>query len=77
MKNKPFGELIALLRDGHKLPIEVDEAAVEAAGISLNTFTNVEVTNATLEELLREAGKPLGLGVQIAGKRLQIVPLPK
>lgn len=77
IKNKPFSALVNLLRDTHKLPIDVDAAAIAAAGISLETFTSVEVKDATLEELLRQAGAPLRLDVQKAGSRLQIVPLKK
>jgi len=77
IKNRPFSTLVNLLRDTHKLPIDVDDAAIAAAGISLETFTSVEVKDATLEELLRQAGAPLGLDVQKAGSRLQIVPLKK
>lgn len=77
IKNKPFSELIKLLRDTHKLPIEVDETAIGDAGISLEKWTTVEVADATLEELLRQAGAPLGLTVRAAAGKLQILPAGK
>ncbi|MBA4017985.1 MAG: hypothetical protein C0483_12495 [Pirellula sp.] len=77
LKNKPFAELIKLLRDTHMLPIEVDEAAIRDAGISLDKWTNVEVADATLEELLQQAGAPLGLSVRAEAGKLRIVPAAK
>lgn len=77
LKNKPFSELIKLLRDTHKLPIEVDETAVRNAGISLEKWTSVEVADATLEELLRQAGAPLGLTVRAEAGKLRILPAGK
>lgn len=77
IKNKPFSELIKLLRDTHKLPIEVDETAIGDAGISLEKWTTVEVADATLEELLRQAGAPLGLTVRASAGKLQILPAGK
>lgn len=74
LKNKPFSELIKLLRDAYKLPIEVDETAIRNAGISLEKWTSVEVADATLEELLRQAGAPLGLTVRAEAGKLRIVP---
>ena len=77
LKNKPFIELIKLLRDTHMLPIEVDDAAIRDAGISLEKWTTVEVTDATLEELLRQAGAPLGLTVRAEAGKLRILPASK
>jgi len=74
LKNKPLGELVKLLRDGHKLPIEVDDAALAAAGISLDTLTSVEVVDATLQQLLEQAAAPLGLAVQAVDGKLRITP---
>ena len=77
LKNKPFIELVKLLRDTHMLPIEVDEAAIRDAGISLEKWTTVEVADATLEELLRQAGAPLGLTVRAEAGKLRILPTSK
>ncbi|MBL9091557.1 MAG: hypothetical protein JNL96_10055 [Planctomycetaceae bacterium] len=74
LKNKPLGELVKLLRDGHRLPIEVDDAALKAAGISLDTLTSVEVADATLQQLLEQAAAPLGLAVQAVDGKLRITP---
>ena len=76
IKNQPVGKLLPAL--GRKLEVEVafDEAAIEKAGISLETLVSFEVKGATLDELLHAATKPAGLSFRRKDKRVTVVPRP-
>lgn len=72
VKDVPLGELIRVLREKHKLKIQVDEAAIKAAGLSLDGRTEVDVAKATLQQLLEQAAAPLGLTARTVGEAVEI-----
>ncbi|HEX3999815.1 MAG TPA: hypothetical protein VHX65_14790 [Pirellulales bacterium] len=55
------GDLIRALGHRLKLDVQVDDAAIQAAGLSLNTEVKVNVNNATEDELLHDVLDPAGL----------------
>ena len=56
------------------LTLEIDEAAIRAAGINLEQRITLEVKDAPLEKLL-EAALPNGLKWRLQGGRLEISPV--
>ncbi|MCE9604967.1 MAG: hypothetical protein K8U03_08705 [Planctomycetia bacterium] len=72
VKDVPLDELIRVLQEKHKLKIRVDEAAIKAAGLTLDRRTEVDVAKATLEELLEQAAAPLGLTARRDGETVEI-----
>jgi hypothetical protein len=61
MEGVPLDGFLAQLAEKVGLRIELDQAALAAAGIKPDRKLNVDVKNASLDELLRAALAPLGL----------------
>lgn len=72
VKDVPLKALVQVLREKHKLKIDVDEAAIAAAGLSLDGLTAVDVNKVTLEQLLEQAAAPLGLQARTVGDTVVI-----
>jgi hypothetical protein len=72
IKDVPLRALVQVLRDKHKLKIEVDDAAIAASGLSLDGHTAVDVEKVTLEQLLEQAAAPLGLTARTIGDTVVI-----
>lgn len=72
IKDVPLSTLVKVLREKHKLKIEVDEGAIKAAGLNLDAPTAVDVEKATLEQLLEQAAAPLGLTARRVGETVVI-----
>jgi len=76
MQSRPFSELIELLE---KQGIEFDrnKELLEKSEINLDLPITLELENATIETLLREACSPVGLTYQIDGTRISLLPGPR
>lgn len=72
VKDVPLKALVQVLREKHKLKIDVDEAAIQAAGLSLDGLTAVDVNKVSLEQLLEQAAAPLGLQARTVGDTVVI-----
>lgn len=70
----PVGRLIRELAPKLALDIEIDEQALERAGVNLDQDVNVSVQDASEEELLKAVLEPAGLTFQRAGKTLVVRP---
>ena len=77
VQNIPVGKLLPAL--GQKLGLEVrlDEAAIQAAGISLEKLVSVNVQNATLDDVFKAATANTGLSYRIREKKVEIFPVEK
>jgi hypothetical protein len=75
VEEQPLKAVIDTLAAKLKWQLEVDEAAIRAAGKSLDQRVSFEVTNADQDELLRAMLRPAGLDFRREGERIQIVPL--
>jgi hypothetical protein len=74
VKDVPLDKLIDVLRQKHGLKIRVDDEAIRRAGLTLDRPTAVDVQQATLEALLDQAAKPLGLAAKRVGDTVEIAP---
>ena len=74
VKDVPLRKLVEVLQKQHGLNIQVDEAAIAAAKLSLDPVTSVDVQQATLEMLLEQAAAPLGLTARRQGATVVIEP---
>jgi hypothetical protein len=74
VQDVPLRKLIDVLRERHGLKIRVDEAAIVAAGLTLDKNTAVNVEKATLAALLEQAAAPLGLHAKQVGDTIEIGP---
>jgi len=70
----PVGRLLKALGQRLDLDVQIDETAIQQAGLSLDTRVSVSAENITLEELFRRATKGTGLGYRIKGKTVEIFP---
>jgi hypothetical protein len=70
----PVGPLIKTLGKKLDLEVRIDEDAIKAAGLSLKTEVNVNVKNATADELLKAVLTPAGLAFDRHGKTIKIRP---
>ena len=57
-----------------KLEMQIDEAALQAAGLSLDRRISFQVENVSLDELLNAAVKPAGLTAKRDGQKVRIAP---
>ncbi len=73
----PVGTLITKLGEKLGLEVKFDDAAIDAAGISLKTEVKVEVKNVTADELLAAVLSPAGLTYQRQGQTITVVPAKK
>ncbi len=74
VKDVPLRKLIEVLQKQHGLNIQIDEAAITAAKLTLEHVTSVDVQQATLEAPLEQAAAPLGLMARRQGATVIIEP---
>jgi hypothetical protein len=70
----PVGRLIRELATKLELQVEIDERAIEQAGISLDRDVSVSVKDATEDQLLQAVLDPAGLTFKRSGKTLVVRP---
>ncbi|MEX2138490.1 MAG: STN domain-containing protein [Pirellulales bacterium] len=70
----PVGRLLRELGPKLNLDIEIDEPAIQRAGLSLDKDVNVSVKDASEEQLLKAVLEPAGLTFQRAGRKLVVRP---
>jgi hypothetical protein len=70
----PVGKLIEKLGPRLDLDVRIDEAAVDAAGLSLKTEVKVDVKDASAEELLTAVLTPAGLTFDRQGRTVTVHP---
>jgi hypothetical protein len=70
----PVGQLIKTLGKKLDLDVQIDDEAVKAAGLSLTTEVNVNVKDATADELLKAVLAPAGLAFERQGKSIRVRP---
>lgn len=73
----PVGPLIKTLGKKLDLEVRIDEEAIKAAGLSLKTEVNVNVEDATADELLKAVLAPAGLTFDRHGKVIDVRPAKK
>lgn len=71
---KPVGPVLRELGRRLSWQIEVDEAAIQAAGLSLDTRVSFSVEDVERDALLDALLRPAGLSFQIEGERIIVVP---
>jgi hypothetical protein len=71
---KPVGAVVRELAQRLNWQVEFDEAAIRAAGRSLDQRVSFKVENVDQEELLRALLWPAGLDFRRDGERIRIVP---
>ncbi len=72
-----LGRLLEELAGRLELDLRRDDAALEAAGISLDQQVSLSVADVTLEELLNSLLVPAGCQFRLDGKRLVVLPAAK
>jgi hypothetical protein len=70
----PVGRLIRELGPKLNLDIEIDEPAIERAGLSLDKDVNISVKDVSEEQLLKAVLEPAGLTFTRAGEKLVVRP---
>jgi hypothetical protein len=70
----PVGRLIKQLGPMLELEVQIDEARIKRAGLSLEQEVKVSVKNASEEQLLRSVLEPAGLSFERDGKTLVVRP---
>lgn len=73
VSDQPLSAILATLK-ASSIEFNVDEAALEEAGLSLKRRVSFSVQRATLEELLAAALKPAGLTFRRRGNAFDILP---
>ncbi|HZZ73491.1 MAG TPA: hypothetical protein VFE24_14655, partial [Pirellulales bacterium] len=76
-QNVPVGKLLTALGQKLDLKVELDEAAIRAAGISLDQLVSVNVQNGTLDDVFRAATMRTGLGYRLHEKSVEVFPVDK
>ena len=56
--------------------MQVDEAAIDRAGLSMETFVGVKAENVTLDELLQRVVAGTGLSCRREGRTVIVAPAP-
>ena len=77
VQNVPVGQLLPALAKKLDLEIRLDEAALKAAGVSLDKLVSVNVQNATLDDVFKAATANTGLGYRIKEKSVEIFAVEK
>jgi hypothetical protein len=72
LEGMPLEQFLAQLEQKLALKIEFDDGALAAAGVKMSTPVSVDVKNASLDELLRGAFAPLGLGFERQDKSVRV-----
>lgn len=70
----PVGRLIDELANRMNLAVELDRAAIEQQGLSLDREVKVSVKNVSEDELWKAVLEPAGLTFQRRGEKLRITP---
>ncbi|HBT78390.1 MAG TPA: hypothetical protein DEB39_16025 [Planctomycetaceae bacterium] len=70
IKDQPARGLLETLADRAGLELEIDEAALEKRGVSLEQRISFELKNATAADLFRATTKPVGAVFRIQGRKL-------
>ena len=71
---KPVGTLLGQLAKQLNLELEIDQPALDRAGISLDRLVSFSVKEATADELFRAAARPAGLAVHRHGSTVEVAP---
>jgi hypothetical protein len=74
VEEKPVGAVARALAQRLKWQVEFDEAAIAAAGLSLDVRVTFKVDDVGQEELLDALLRPAGLSYRREGERIIIVP---
>jgi hypothetical protein len=72
VEEKPAAAVLQGLAKELKLDLRIDRRALEEAGISLESRVSLSVKDATIDELLREVLKPIGLRFRRWGRVVTI-----
>jgi hypothetical protein len=75
VKEQPLRTVVQQLVERLQWDFEIDEAALRAAGRSLDVRVTFQVENGDADELLRAMLHPAGLDYRREGERLLVVPL--
>ncbi len=75
VSEQPVGVVVDALAQRFNMPVEFDEAAIRAAGLSVNRRVSFAVENADQDELFHAVLQPAGLTFERDGERLRIVPI--
>jgi hypothetical protein len=75
--NHPVRELLADVARQLSLDLIIDNEAIAAAGLSLDTLVSVELTLVPVGELLTAVTKPAGLTFELRGRTVRIKPATK
>jgi hypothetical protein len=74
VKDQPVGSLVRQLASKLDLDLEIDSAAIQKAGRSLDKRVSFQVRNATVDQLFRAALRPAGLDFARQGRQLHVGP---
>jgi len=74
IREVPIGALLKDLADRFGLELKIDEAAVRAAGVSLEGRVSCVVENASVDDLFRQIGEEAGLSVRRNGRVVEVTP---
>jgi hypothetical protein len=74
VEQKPIGVVLDQLGRQLSLNVQIDRAAIAAAGLSLDQRVSFSVQDATLDELLDALLKPAGLTFELDGQELTVTP---
>jgi len=70
--NHPAQSLLEEFAKQLRLDLRIDEAGLQASGISLRKHVKFRVENATIDELLDAVARPLGLSIRRQGNVVEI-----
>ncbi len=73
----PVGQLIGALGKKLDFDVQIDEAAIKAAGLSLDTQIDLDVKNVETNDLLKAVLSPAGLTFERQGRVLVVKPAKK
>jgi hypothetical protein len=74
VQEQPVGIVLRQLAERLHWTIEIDEGAIRAANLSLDTRVSFAMENSSQDELLKAVLKPAGLDYHREGDRIRIVP---
>jgi hypothetical protein len=74
VEEQPVGVILQQLATRLNWAIEIDHAAIEAAGLSVDRRISFAVEKSSQDELLEAVLRPAGLGYRKEGERIRIVP---
>jgi len=72
----PVGVVLRQIAAQTGLQLQVDEAAIDRAGLSMETFVGVKAENVTLDELLQRVVAGTGLSCRREGRTVIVAPAP-